>query len=87
MYFKAIDVASNTPTAFLPYVQDAQVGFEFSDVGSISFSYPKNADGYSALITPRVEIATFVDGVEIPDGRYRVFTDETDEIEIGRAHV
>jgi predicted chitinase len=79
-YLKAFDSAG-VALAFLPEFSASSVSQEFSDVGSISFSYPRIGINADQLDANRIEVGVFQDGVEMDDARYTVMTAEEDELD------
>jgi hypothetical protein len=80
-YLKAFDGATGAALAFLSEFQEASGSFEFSDVGSLTFKYPRSGANFSSLTANRVEVGVFQDGVEMDDGRYTVVSSSYDEVE------
>ncbi len=78
-YLKAFN-SSGTALAFLPEYQDLQVSTEFSEVGSIAFSYHPKGVNFAVLMQDRIEVAVYQDGVELNDCRFRLLQREWDEI-------
>jgi hypothetical protein len=79
--FKACDGVTGTPVAFVPQFMGASISFELSDVGSLSFNYPRSGVNASFLEANLVEIAVFQDGVEMDDGRFTVQSMQDDELD------
>lgn len=77
----ACDIATGAYTAVLPDYAKLQISFEMSDVGAISFEYPKNGLGFSTInADTRIEIAVLKDGIEMDDARFRVQSVVGDEV-------
>lgn len=70
---------SNNPKEILPNWTDLEYLDDSTDVGTVVFTYPKELKGYE-LIEDGGEYALFVDGQELPNGRF--ILDETDGNEV-----